>query len=128
MSMGVYPRMGGKVRVLIASPARLVRDLLYEAISKHPDIEVVGEVLEENQILPAIELTSPDCLIIPLESQGGRPHVCQDVFSKNPHMRIVAIAEGLDTSSLYWLAGGIRCAFMTPSVDGLLEALRSHRI
>jgi DNA-binding NarL/FixJ family response regulator len=126
MHVTVREHTGGKIRVLIGCPARLVRDLLYEAISKEPDIEVVGEVLEESQILPAMELTAPDCLILPLEPQRGRPRICQDVFTKDPRIRIVAIAEGLDTSSLYWLAGGIRCAFMTPSIEGLLEAVRSH--
>jgi DNA-binding NarL/FixJ family response regulator len=121
-------RAGRKIRVLIASPTRLVRDLLYEAISKEPDIEVVGEVLEESQIVPAVDITEPDCLILPLEPQAGRPRICQEVLAKSPRLRIVAIAEGLDTSSLYWLAGGIRCAFMTPSVESLLEALRDRRV
>ena len=49
-----------KIHVLIANSTKTWRDMRYDTIREGPDIEVVGDVSEENAIVPATERTNPD--------------------------------------------------------------------
>ena len=42
-----------KIRVLIVNSTRIWRDMLYDTIREEPDIEIVGDVSEENAIVLA---------------------------------------------------------------------------
>lgn len=55
------------IRVLVANRPRLIRELLMATISDQPDIEIVGEIPEEADIVGAVEESRPDFLIIALD-------------------------------------------------------------
>lgn len=114
-----------KIRVLIANPTRILRDMLYDTIRAEPDIEVVGDVSEENAIVPATERTNPDCLIVPLDGPGAAMPICTEILTKRPHVRIVAIGEGTDVVEIYWMSeeGDIRRTYTTASREAILRAL-----
>jgi DNA-binding NarL/FixJ family response regulator len=114
-----------KIRVLIANSTRIWRDMLYDTIREEPDIEVVGDVSEENAIVPATERTNPDCLIVPLDEPGAAMPICTAILAKRPHVRIVAIGEGTDVVEIYWMTeeGDIRRTYTTASREAILRAL-----
>ena len=114
-----------KIRVLIANSTRIWRDMLYDTIREEPDIEVVGDVSEENAIVPATERTNPDCLIVPLDEPGAAMPMCTEILAKRPHVRIVAIGEGTDVVEIYWMSegGDIRRTYTTASREAILRAL-----
>ena len=114
-----------KIRVLIANSTRIWRDVLYDAIRAEPDIAVVGDVTEENAIVPATELTNPDCVIVPLDEPGAAMPICKKILTKRPHIRIVAIGEATDVVEIYWMSeeGDIRCTYTTASYEAILRAL-----
>jgi len=114
-----------KIRVLIANSTRIWRDMLYDAIRAEPDIAVVGDVTEENAIVPATELTNPDCVIVPLDEPGAAMPICKKILTKRPQIRIVAIGEGTDVVEVYWMSeeGDIRCTYTTASREAILRAL-----
>ena len=113
-----------KIRVLIANSTRIWRDMLYDAIRVEPDIAIVGDVTEENAIVPATERTNPDCVIVPLDEPGAAMPICKKILTKRPHIRIVAIGEGTDVVEIYWMAeGDIRCTYTTASREAILRAL-----
>jgi DNA-binding NarL/FixJ family response regulator len=113
-----------KIRVLIANSTRIWRDMLYDTIREEPDIEVVGDVSDEDAIGPVTERTNPDCLIVPLDEPGGMP-VFTEILAKRPHVRIVAIGEGSDVIAIYWRSeeGNVRCTYTTASREAILRAL-----
>lgn len=113
-----------KIRVLIANSTRIWRDMLYDTIRDEPDIEVVGDVSDEEAIGPATERTNPDCLIVPLNEPGAKP-IGTDILASRPHMRIVAIGEGADVLAIYWRPdeGSVRCTYTTASREAVLRAL-----
>jgi DNA-binding NarL/FixJ family response regulator len=113
-----------KIRVLIAYPGRLDRELIRGVVSRHADLEVVGEAQEEGGILPTIEQRQADCLIIEQEKSGKRPAICDFVFRRSPQMKILAIASGSEQSTLYWTSLEIRSARVETSEEGVLNALR----
>jgi DNA-binding NarL/FixJ family response regulator len=113
-----------KIRVLIANPTRIWRDMLYDTIREEPDIEVVGDVSDEEAIVSVTERTNPDCLIVPLDDPRAKPR-CAEILAKKPHVRIVAIGEGADVVAIYWKSeeGNVRCTYTSASREALLRAL-----
>ena len=114
-----------KIRVLIANSTRIWRDMLYDTIREESDIEVVGDVSEENAIVPATERTNPDCLIVPLDDPGVSLSMCTTILTRRPHVRIIAIGEGTDVVEIYWMSeeGNIRKTYSTASREAILRAL-----
>jgi D-glycero-alpha-D-manno-heptose-7-phosphate kinase len=53
-----------RVRVLVANHPRLMRELVMATVADQPDIEVVGEVQNEGDLVEIVEQVSPDVLII----------------------------------------------------------------
>ncbi len=99
--------------------------MLYDTIREEPDIEVVGDVSEENAIVLATERTDPDCLIVPLDEPGAAVSICTKILAKRPHLRIVAIGEDTDVVEIYWMSegGDVRRTYTTASREAILRAL-----
>ncbi|MGB2627110.1 MAG: hypothetical protein WAK20_10000 [Candidatus Acidiferrum sp.] len=114
-----------KIRVLIVNSTRIWRDMLYDTIREEPDIEIVGDVSEENAIVLATERTDPDCLIVPLERPGIAMPICTEILVKRPHLRIVAIGENTDVVEIYWMSeeGDVRRTYSTATREAILRAL-----
>jgi DNA-binding NarL/FixJ family response regulator len=115
-----------KVRVLVANRPRLMREAVRTALSRHADMEIVGELEDELEILPALERTQARCLIIAQDEFGRRPSICDAVFDKYPHIKILAVAPGSDDSVFYWVFMEIRLSRIETSEDGVINALRGN--
>jgi DNA-binding NarL/FixJ family response regulator len=113
-----------KIRVLIANTPRLMHDLVRTTLSDQLDMEIVGDVLEESQILHALDKTQPDFLVVSLGSLNQRPQICDQALEKYPHLRVVAIAPDQDSIMYYWLSPEIRVSRIDTSEGGVLNALR----
>ncbi len=61
------------IRVVVANRPRLMRELVLETIIEQPDIEVVAEIQNEEEIVSVVEGTHPDFLIIALDESNQRP-------------------------------------------------------
>jgi DNA-binding NarL/FixJ family response regulator len=114
-----------KIRVLIANSTRIWRDMLYDTIREEPDIEVVGDVSEENAIVPATERTNPDCVIVPLDLPGAAMPICTQILSRRPNVRIIAIGEASNVVEIYWMSDEkeIRRTYSTASRTAIVKAL-----
>ena len=102
-----------------------MREAVRTALSRHADMEVLGEIEDELEILPALERTHADCLIIAQE-ECDRPPICDVVFDKYPHVKILAVAPGSGDSVVYWVSREIRLSRIETSEDGVVNALRSN--
>lgn len=110
---------------MIANATRFLRDSLYEAICKHPDLEVVGDVSEESAIVPATDRTDPDCLIVALDDRRVPEPIRAGMLERRPHMKIVAIGEATNVVAIYWKSpqGDLRCTYTTSSREDILRAI-----
>ena len=115
-----------KIRVLVANQPRLMREIVRTALSRHADMEIVGEVEDELEILPALAEARPDCLIVAQEESDARPAICDAVFDKYPHLKILAVAPGSADSVFYWVFKEIRLSRIETSEEGVLNALRGN--
>jgi DNA-binding NarL/FixJ family response regulator len=114
------------IRVLIAYESRLLRGLVRTIVSSHNDFEVVGEVQDEARIILALEQNQADFLIVEQAEPGRRPAICEKVFGKWPHMRILAVASGSEQSTLYWAEREIRSVAVETCEEGVVGALRGQ--
>ena len=112
------------IRVLVANRPRLIRELLLATISDQPDIEVVGEILEEKELENAVETTRPDFLIVALEKSDRLPEVCESILRNHPHVRVIAIAAERNSSMFYWTSLCIESNQIEASEEGVLSAIR----
>lgn len=116
--------MTRNVRVLVANRPRLIRELILATIADQPDIEVVGEVVNEGDLLPTVEEQRPDFLIVALDESGSRPSVCDVLLAKFPDMKILALAPERNSSVFYWASLDIHSFDVEASEEGILGVLR----
>ena len=115
------------IRVLVANHPRLMRELILTTFEDQPDLEVVGEVADQADIVEIVRKTLPDVLVISQEHSGKRPALCDEVLRENPGLRIVAVAPDKNYTVHYWVSLDIRSRDMEASEQGLLDALRGRK-
>lgn len=117
--------MAKSIRVLVAIYPRLMRELILTTFADQPDIEVVGEVTEEAAIPSEVERTTPDFLVISLNSDGQRPSVCDAVLRRRPEMRVIAVDPEHNYSVHYWVSLHIQSNDVESSEEGILGVIRN---
>ena len=101
-----------------------MREMLMATIADQPDIEVVGEVVNEKDLNEAVEQTQPDVLILALEETERRLGQCGFLLGLYPRMRILALAPEQNRGIYYWVMIDIRNRPVESSEAGVLGAIR----
>lgn len=117
-----------KVRVLIANRPRLMRDVVMATLADQPDIEIVGETQNDNEITELVEKVRPDFVIIALDEPESRPGICGFLLGRYPHLKVLAIAPDKNVSVCYWAFMDLRSKRFQTSEENLLGALRSSSL
>jgi len=117
-----------KIKVVVANRPRLMRELVLATISDQPDIEIVGVLEDDTAILQMVEQAHPEFLIIALDQSDERPHICDVLLDRFPHMCILALAAERNSSIFYWASLDIRSNRIENSEDGILNALRGRKL
>lgn len=115
-----------RVRVLVANRPRLMRELVLAVIADQPDIEVIGEVLDESELAEAVEEAQPDVLILALDDAEKRIAQCGFLLGQYPHMKILALAPEQNRGLFYWAIVDVRAKPLESSEAGILSALRER--
>jgi chemotaxis response regulator CheB len=113
-----------KIRVLVANRPRLMRDLVLATISDQPDIEVMGEIKDDSELVNVVADSQPDFVIIALDRPEERPAVCDALLGRNPNLKILALAPERNSSIFFWSVIDIHSARVESSEEGILNALR----
>ena len=112
------------IRVVVANRPRLMRELVIEAISNQPDIDILAEIQHEDGIIGAVAEILPDVLIIALDEVNQRPPLCDILLRRFPDMKILALAPERNCSFVYWSSFDIHESFVEVSEAGILSTLR----
>ena len=112
------------IRVLVANRPRLLRETLLTTFADQPDIEIVGEVSEDSEIMEYVKKTLPNFVVIALDQPGRRPRVCDDLLREHPEVRIIAVAPAKNYVVYYWASLDIHSSNIEASEEGMLNALR----
>jgi len=97
-----------------------------ETIADQPDIEVVGEVVNEEDLNDIVEDTQPDVLIVALEEPERPLGRCGFLLGRYPRMRILALAPEQNRGIYYWAVIEIRNKPVESSEAGVLGAIRER--
>jgi len=103
-----------------------MRELVLAVIADQPDIEVIGEVEDENQLTEMIEDAEPDVLILTLDDADKRIAQCGFLLGRYPQMKIIALAPEKNRGLFYWATVDVRTKPLESSEAGLLSALRER--
>ena len=112
------------IRVLVANQPRLMRELMIATISEQPDIEIVGEVDKDSELVRIVEKTRPDFLIVELEKFNRLPPACRSLLKAYPQMKVIAVSSDRNSSMFYWTALKVQSNEIEASEAGVLGALR----
>jgi len=112
------------IRVAVANQPRLMRELVLETISEHPDIEIVAEIQNEEEIVQIVDGTHPDFLIITLDDSGQCPALCNTLLRRYPEMKILALAPERNISTFFWASFEMHSRPVEASEAGILSTLR----
>lgn len=115
------------IRVLVANRPRLIRELVMATISDQPDIEIVGEVQHESEVLEAVERARPDFLIVALDKSNQLPDFCEPILQEFPGLRVIAIAPDRNSSIFYWASFQVQSNPIEASEAGILGTLRGKK-
>jgi hypothetical protein len=107
-----------KIRIMVASQPRLMREVVLEVISGQPDIEVVVDL---------VGVLRPDWLVIAHDEPDSRPIICDPLFDRYPNLKILTLASKNNDCIFYWATMSIRSSRVESSEQGILDALRGRR-
>ena len=120
--------MEKSIRVLVANRPRLMRETILSTFADQPDIEIVGEVADDSEIIESVKKTLPNFVVIALDRPGERPRVCDDLLREHPEVRIIAVAPAKNYIVYYWASLDIHSSCIEASEEGMLNALRSAMV
>jgi len=103
-----------------------MRELVLAVIADQPDIEVIGELQNENELAEAVEEAQPDILILALDDADKRVAQCGFLLGRYPQMKILALAPEQNRGVLYWATVDVRTRPLESSEAGILSALRER--
>jgi hypothetical protein len=115
-----------RVRVLVANRPRPMRELVIATISDQPDIELVGEVIDEGELTEVVEQVQPDVLILAMNDPEKSLGQCGFLLGRYPQMRILALAPEQNRGIFYWAIVDIRTKPLESSEAGILNAVRER--
>jgi DNA-binding NarL/FixJ family response regulator len=101
-----------------------MRELILATFSDQADIEIVGEIKDEEQIEAAVSEAQPDFLIVALEGENRLPDSCITVLQNHPNLRVIAISPDRNSTMFYWASLSIQRTQIEASEQGVLNALR----
>jgi len=120
--------MTQSIRVVVANRPRFMRELVIEAISNQPDIDILAEIQDEDGIIGAVAEIHPDVLIIALDEASQRPHLCDILLRRFPELKILALAPERNCSIYYWGSFDIHEIPVEASEAGILSTLRRESL
>ena len=112
------------IRVLVADRLKVMREVIIETFAGQPDIQIVGEVPEERDLLNRVQETHPDFVFIAMDDSEMRPPLCDEVLRLHPEVNIIAVAAHSNRTVCYWASYDIHSRILESSEQGILEAVR----
>ena len=116
-----------RLKLLIADDHALMIEAVALAVKDEPDLEVVGSAESGSQVLPLVERTKPDVVLLDLRMPGMDGLTCIKLLrERHPKVRI-AVLSGMDSDEAVHAALALGAnAFISKNVEppDLVEAIR----
>jgi DNA-binding NarL/FixJ family response regulator len=111
-----------RTRILLVEMPRMLCDIITDVVASQPDMVVVGELPERADLLPAVNRTRADVVVLGLPD-SDLPNECGPLFDAHPRSRLLGVAADGRRAFLYELRPQ-RIPLGEVSPQGLLDAIR----
>jgi DNA-binding NarL/FixJ family response regulator len=110
----------------MANQPRIMREVIAMSLAEEGDVEVVADIADEAEISRAVEETTPDFLIVSLDSRRFGSSAREDMLQKYPAMQIMALATDGNSFTLFSASDGIRSMTYKAAEAEILDVMRSN--
>ncbi len=84
-------------RVLLVDDHRLILDGVRDALKNSGEFEVVGEATTGSQVMPLVNRTNPDIVMLDIRMPGMDGLVCLDqIKARNPEIKVIVLSASSD--------------------------------
>ena len=118
--------MARAIRVADANQPRLMRDLISMSLADEEDVEVIAQISDEAEISRVIDQTTPEFLIVALDSRRFGSSAREAALQRHPDMKILALAADGNSFTLFSASDGIRSVIHEGSEAEILKVMRDH--
>jgi DNA-binding NarL/FixJ family response regulator len=108
----------GKLRLLVADDHRLMLDAIRSAVAAADDIEIVGEARTGAQVLPLLNQTKPNVLLLDIRMpQMDGLQVLERMRDRYPDVKVVVLSGSDDPEIIQRALAAGACAYVLKHVD-----------
>jgi len=111
-----------RTRILLVEMPRMLCDIITDVVGSQPDMVVVGELPERADLIPAVDRTQADVVVLGLRD-SELPDDCTPLFDAHPRSRLLGVAADGRRAFLYEMRPQ-RTPLGEVSPQGLLDAIR----
>jgi chemotaxis response regulator CheB len=90
-------------RILLVTEPRLLREMVERVIEKAPGLQVVGEIDDMTDLVPMIEETGADWLVVFLAPDEELPAGVQELLTSHPSVRVLVFASDGSQIEMKWV-------------------------
>ncbi len=112
-------------RIIIANKQRLWREMLRRVIEKLPDLKVVGEISDWEELPEALEQSKAEWVIVSLDANGTMPDCIKSLLAGHPTVRVLALDANGSEVKMRWVEAHEK-DLNDLSLGALITALRSQ--
>lgn len=81
-----------RYRILLANTPRLLREIFKHAFQRYPDMEIVGETANSDDLYGQIKKSRADWILVSLHANGNFPDFVNSILDDYPGIGIIAIS------------------------------------
>jgi chemotaxis response regulator CheB len=113
-----------RIRVLLVGIRGILGELIYEIVAQQPDMEVVGQLVDDRELLSATRSTRCDAVILGLTEEQVLPAACLELLEAHPGITILTVLMNGSHAFVYRLkperssVGDLSTATLTDAIRG----------
>lgn len=88
------------IRILLGAMPRLLRDVVREVLGRQPDMDIVGEVESDDDLLRSLRLELPDVVVLQL-SGLGLSQTGARVLERQPGVHVLGLSGDGRSAAIY---------------------------
>jgi DNA-binding NarL/FixJ family response regulator len=116
------------ISVLIADDHPIVRSGIRSELAHHPDLEVVGEALDGDEVIPLIEKTKPDVLLLDLKMPGKKAiKILRGIQDLEYKPEVLVLSAFCDLENVHGMLGAGARGYLIKDTDPreIVEGIRA---
>lgn len=102
----------------------MLSDVVRNMITRQPDMEVVGEVLDPVELLLTARTAKINLVIVTPIDAAAEPKICSYLLAEHPQLKIVALSANGEAAFLYE-AESQKKRIDEPNEESILGAIRA---